>query len=505
MKRRQFVRYAGLGAAALALPPWLGCKERSTPGTGRPSNIIFIMADDMGYGDLGCYNSESRILTPNMDRLAAEGIQFTDAHAPAAVCSPTRYGLLTGRYCWRTWLKRKALIGYSPPLLEPDRSTVASLLHEQGYRTACIGKWHLGLEWTLKPGEEVDFYRPLDWPYDYIIEVGNKIDYNRPVRHGPIDHGFNYFFGTAGCSTTDPPYVFIENDRAVGIPSVMSTEEMDCDPGLMVPDWKQEEADTTFVEKAIEFIRDNRDRSHFVYLALSAPHAPHLPPDFVKGRSSTGPRGDMVAWVDWSVGQVLEAVDHYFLRDNTLVIVTSDNGPLPGEAGHKSAGYLRGFKAHIWEGGHRVPFIARWPGHIQPSTISEEPIELTDLLATCAALTGATLGEDDGPDSYDIMPALLGSELSKPIREALVHHSGSGVFAIRKGNWKLILETKTSGGWVEPSGKPPVAGAPGQLYNLEEDPYERNDLWNTYPGVVEELTALLKKYQEQGYSRPWGA
>jgi arylsulfatase A-like enzyme len=463
-------------------------------------NIIFIMADDMGYGDVTCYNPDSKIRTPNMDRLAADGIRFTDAHSPSAVCSPTRYGVLTGRYCWRTWLKRGALIGFNPPLIEPGRMTVAKLLKWHGYETACIGKWHVGFKWQVKAGEKVDFWRPLDWPMDYIIEVSKKIDYTKPIEEGPTTHGFDYFFGTSGCSTTDPPYVFIENDRAVGIPSVMLPEDVPGDPGLMVPGWKHEDADTTFVKKAINFIQRHKSKRSsdpfFLYLPLSAPHGPHLPPDFVKGRSSEEPRGDMVAWVDWSVGQITDALDRLGLSDNTLLIVTSDNGPLEGERGHKSAGDLRGLKASIWEGGHRVPFIARWPGKITPASTSDEVICLTDLMATCGAIVGTPLPADSAEDSYNILPALLGEKLDKPIRQATVHHSGGGVFAIRRGRWKAIFETLGSGR------DRPKPLSQGQLYDMKKDPYEKRNLWGRHYDIAQSLSDLLLRYIKRGHSRP---
>jgi len=498
--RRDFLKALSWGAATLALH---GCTETSKQLVSRSSdypNIVFIMADDLGFGDVTCYNPDSKIPTPNMDRLAQEGIRFTDAHSPAAVCSPTRYGVLTGRYCWRTWLKRGALIGYNPPLIEPGRMTVASMLKNRGYKTACIGKWHVGFHWQVKTGEEVDFRRPLDWPMEYIVEVSEKIDYTKPIAEGPTTHGFDYFFGTAGCSTTDPPYVFIENDRTVGIPSVMLPEDVPGDPGLMVPGWKHEDADTTFVAKSVEFITQHKakkaSRPFFLYLPLSAPHAPHVPPDFVKGRTKEGPRGDMVAWVDWSVGQIVDALDKMILTDNTLLIVTSDNGPLEGDRGHKSAHNLRGFKASIWEGGHRVPFIARWPTKIEPNTTSDEVICLTDLMATCAAIIDTPLPAGAAEDSYNILPALLGEKLDKPLRAATVHHSGGGVFAIRRRKYKAIFEN------IGSSEQTPDPLMSGQLYDMKNDPYEKRNLWAGHPNIVQSLSDLLLRYIKRGHSRP---
>jgi len=493
MKRRDFLGLVGYGIASLALTRNFAWAK----GSSKKPNIIFVMADDMGYGDVSCYNPESKIHTPNMDRLAAQGISFTDAHSPDAVCSPTRYGLVTGRYCWRTWLKKHALVGYSRPLLKHGQMTVASMLQEHGYKTACIGKWHMGLNWPIKPDAKVDLEGKSDLPMDELVAMGEKVDFTKPIKAAPTEFGFDYFFGTAGCSTTDPPYVFIENNRTLGIPNVPRPEKYSCDPGYMVPDWDPTTVDTQFVQKAVEFMERNRDNPLFLYLPLSSPHAPHLPPEFVKGKSGISPRADMVLWVDWSIGEIMYALDRLDLMDNTLLIVTSDNGPLKGRKGHKSAGNFRGYKASIWEGGHRVPFIARWPGKIKPSTKSDETICLTDLMATCAALIGEKLPSNAGQDSYNILPALLGQKYNKPIRQATVHHSGAGVFAIRQGEWKLIIGTKGSG-----YEEGPESDDIGQLYNLVDDPIEQNDLWDQRPDVVKQLRKLLEKYKKQGYSRP---
>ena len=488
MNRREFLKAVGLGATALAVPRALFGEQKKNP------NIIFIMADDMGYGDVGCYNAESKIPTPNIDKLATEGVWFTDAHTPSAVCTPTRYGVLTGRCCWRSRLKRGVFGGFDRPLIEKDRMTVASLLKEHGYGTACIGKWHLGLNWGTKEAQ------PADSEEDY---EQMDVDFSKPIKDGPRTLGFDYFFGTAACTTDDPPFCFIENEYTVGIPNIICPE----DPAdedrelLMVPGWRHEDADIEFTNKAIAFIKKHTESEvgnpFFVYLPLSVPHIPWLPPDCVKGKSGAGPRGDQVVLFDWSVGQIVKVLDKLGISDNTLLIITSDNGLREGVNGHKSAGDLRGLKGSIWEGGHRVPFIARWPGKIKAGTTSDEVICLTDLIATCAAIVGAELPNDAGQDSYNILPALLGEKLDKPIREAIVHHSGSGVFAIRQGEWKLILESKGAGY----HDGPPKAGSPGQLYNLADDPYEKDDLWAKHPEVVERLTKLLNKYKKQGHSR----
>lgn len=509
VNRREFLKSTALGLASLAVP---GCMNFAKLSAGDVSedrpNIIFLMADDMGYGDLGCYGAV-QIPTPNIDRLAGQGIRFTDAHAPSALCTPTRYGVLTGRYCWRTRLKKGVIYGHSKPLIEPNRMTVPSFLKQHGYSTACIGKWHLGFDWALKDKQKEH------------LEDGTNVDYSKPVRNGPLAFGFDYFFGIAA-SLDMPPYCFIENDRTVGIPGVEKHPYNTLQKkGLMTPGWKDEQVGPTFTRKAIEFIegcvKHDPGQPFFLYFAASAPHTPCTPPDFIKGRSTAGVRGDMVTEVDWTLGELLDTLDRLKLSSNTLVIVTSDNGALtaglPAWAkdppsmydlvhhGHRPNGPLRGQKADIWDGGHREPFIARWPGKIKPGSTSRELICLTDLMATCAAIVGAELPDDAGEDSYNILPALLGQKRGRPIREALVHHSGSGVFSIRRGRWKLILG-RGSGGFSTPQHiRPKPAEPQGQLYDLAKDPAETRNLWAQHPEIVQRLTNLLNKYKKDGRSR----
>ncbi len=339
-----------------------------------------------------------------------------------------------------------------------------------------------------------------------------NVDFTKPVQGGPVDLGFDEAYFTAACSTIDGPFAYIHNRYTVGIPdeSIFVDKDKHPDfrprPGWMAPGFVLENVDPTFTQKAIAFmensVKENPDQPFFVYLPLSSPHAPWLPPDFVKGKSQEGPRGDLVYLADCCLGEVLDALDRLKIADNTLIFMTSDNGPRHGTEGHSSSGLLRGYKSHIWEGGHRVPFIARWPGKIQPDSTSDEMICLTDLMATCAAILDAELPAEAGLDSFNILPALLGKKQDAPIKEALVSHSENGTFAIRQGNWKLILDNKTSGGWVEPAGERPQPGSPGQLYDLESDPYEKNDLWEERQDIVERLSRLLAKYQSEGRSAP---
>lgn len=497
--RRDFLKVVSLGTASLALCDHSGTSKLLAKGQDKKKpNIIFIMADDMGYGDLGCYNEDSKIPTPNMDALAAEGIRFTDAHSPSAVCTPTRYGVLTGRYCWRSRLKKGVLGGYSPALIESGRMTVASLLKQHSYATACIGKWHLGL------GSE------------------KKTDFGEPLVPGPNAVGFDYFYGISA-SLDMPPYCYVENDRPVDMPT-LTVEEGKANEdgwwraGAIAPGFKHVEVLPRLTEKAVECIDNHAAKSPntplFMYFPLPAPHCPIAPADFVKGRSKAGGYGDFVVEVDWTVGQVVRALGRNGLAENTLIIITSDNGS-PGRTkvkrdpysvielyGHYPNGNLRGIKADVWDGGHREPFIARWPGKIPPGVTTDEIVCLTDLMATCAAIVGAKLPDDVGEDSYNILPALLGRERAEPIREAIVHHSLSGVFCIRQGRWKLILGLG-SGGFSSPKTYDPKPGEPkGQLYNMHDDPAESTNLWSKHPEIVEHLTNLLEKYKRQGYSRP---
>jgi arylsulfatase A len=494
--RRQFVKAVGLGAICLAVP---GCAQPGRLPAGQDAakpNIIFIMADDMGYGDLGCYGA-TKIPTPNTDQLAKEGILFTDAHSPSAVCTPTRYGVLTGRYCWRTRLKRGVLNGYSPHLIDTERMTVSSLLKRHGYATACIGKWHLGLG------------------------SSSKTDFNKPLVPGPNSLGFDYFYGISA-SLDMPPYCYIENDHVVEAPTLKveagkAAEDGWWRAGAISPDFKHVEVLPRLTEKAVEYI-DRHTAGHpntpfFMYFALPAPHCPIAPADFVRGRSKAGGYGDYVVEVDWAVGQVAKALDRNGIGDSTLIIVTSDNGS-PARTkvkrepysiielyGHHPNGALRGIKADIWDGGHREPFVARWPRRIPPGSTSDQLICLTDLLATCAAIVGADLPDDAGEDSYNILPALMGVEPDKPIREAVVHHSASGMFSIRQGKWKLILG-RGSGGFSKPRSYKPNPGEPqGQLYDIEQDLAETNNLYDRHPETVRRLTNLLEKYRRQGHSR----
>ncbi|OGV61675.1 MAG: arylsulfatase [Lentisphaerae bacterium RIFOXYC12_FULL_60_16] len=465
--------------------------SRSTP----PPNIIYILADDMGYGDISCLNPSAAFQTPHLDRLAAGGLRFTDAHASSAVCTPSRYSILTGRYNWRSWLKRGVTIGYSKPVIEPGRMTVASLLKSQGYATGCIGKWHLGWTWP-KTGEAED-----------------AVDYTRPIPDGPTSHGFDTFYGISA-SLDMPPYVYIENDRPTAIPDRFtpgSTGKAYWREGSIAPDFKHETVLPHLTQKALEFIDQhaNGTTPFFLYFPLPAPHTPILPTPAFRGKSGTNEYGDFCLQVDDVVGQVMATLDRHGITDNTILIFTSDNGCSPAadfaelaRCGHNPSHIFRGHKADIYEGGHRVPLIVRWPARIKSGRKTDETVCLSDLLATCAEIVGSGLPDNAGEDSISNLPLWDGNPLNGALREATVHHSIDGSFSIRKGHWKLEM-CAGSGGWSSPRPGPECDGLPPiQLYDLRMDIGERKNLFREHPAIVESMKALLTLYVEQGRSTP---
>ena len=483
--RRQFLKAAGLAGASLFAA---GCGAQSSYAKKRP-NIVFIMADDMGYGDPGCYNPGSKIPTPHIDRLAEQGIKFTNAHSPGSLCVPARYGLLTGRYPFRS---EREIAGFSPTsLIEADRMTIGSVLQQNGYRTACIGKWHLGFE-NIK---------------DY--------NYDAPLKGGPVDRGFDEFFGMHA-SLDIPPYYYIKNDRAVQAPtdSIAANHTDGVTPiqgkfwraGKIAPNFKHDEVLPIFTEQSIEFLkRQKSDQPFFLYLALAAPHTPWLPSESFNDTSEAGLYGDFTVQVDHSVGQVLKSLDELGMTENTLVFFTSDNGPVWYEQDeikydHKSTHFLRGMKADAFEGGHRMPFIARWPGQIQAGKTTDEIICFTDMLATFAAVAGDTLPAGAGEDSYNILPVLLNEPYSKPLREATVIEDN----VIIQNDWKLILGSGYGG--ISTRYSPELQAKrrqeknKGKLFNLKKDPSESNDLYDEHPEVVKNLASLLERYKQQGKS-----
>ena len=477
-------------------------------------NLVFILCDDLGYGDVRCFNPNGKIPTPNMDRLAAQGMRFTDAHSSSAVCSPTRYSLLTGRYNWRSRLQSGVLGGLSPRLIEEGRLTVAQMLRDQGYHTAAIGKWHVGMDWVRVANKRVA---------ELNIENSNQVrnvDYSQPIQNGPNAVGFDYYFGISA-SLDMVPYTFIENDRVTKMPTTdkrfpmtLGVEGKQTRFGPAAPDFEAEDVLPTLTRRATEHIavraaEARNGRPFFLYVPLNAPHTPILPTKEWQGKSGISPYADFVMQTDASIGAILAALDTHGLASNTLVIVTSDNGCSPeanfpqlAEAGHNPSHFFRGTKADIFDGGHRVPFIARWPGHVKAGATSDALVCLLDYMATCAELLGAKLPSNAAEDSVSFLPVLLGQR-SQSLRDTLVHHSINGSFAIRQGNWKLEV-CPDSGGWSAP--KPGSAEAKNlpavQLFDLTTDIGETNNLHAAHPEIVARLTAQLEEQIANGRSTP---
>jgi len=481
----------------------VGCQGLHPPlsdrSNARHPNVILIMADDMGYGDVHALNPDSRIPTPNLDGLARGGMSFTDAHTPSSVCTPTRYGLLTGRYCWRSRLKRGVLNGYSSRLIEPGRQTIGHVMQAAGYHTAIVGKWHLGLGWKKRAGE---------------------LDFTQAVEDAPNALGFDSSY-IIPASLDFPPYVYLRDGRVTD-PEVV-TQPRQAFPAFLRQgprsrDLVMEEALDHLTERAAGYIRERASsrQPFFLYFPLTAPHKPALPHRRFRGQSGLGDYGDFVTQVDWTVGQVLAAARRAGVEEDTLVIYTSDNGSymhrydqadkpdhvddakIQGYRSerHRANGPLRGTKADVWEAGHRVPFLVRWPGHVAPGTRCSRTICLTDLLATCAELVGAGLRPDIGEDSVSFLPSLRGATPTG-VRPPVVHHSAAGMFAIRSGKWKLVAGNG-SGGRQRPKGKP--FAKPYRLFDLSSDLAEANNVIDQHPEVARRLEASLARLRKDGRS-----
>lgn len=472
-------------------------------------NIIVILADDLGYGSLSSYGA-TKISTPNMDRLARQGMRFTDAHSPSSVCTPTRYGLLTGRYAWRTWSGVGTVWSDDPLLIETSRLTVPKLLQTAGYRTAIVGKWHLGFGSPETPGWDTH-----DGP-----------DYNKDLKPGPLEVGFDYFFGIP--HTGNLPHVLIENHRVVGLKpddplKIVLDKRWQAEKhsylkrfdeyplhkftGGEAAKYKHEELGMILTDRAVKWLEQQDDKHpFFLYFSHRNPHHPLTPNAQFKGTSSIGPYGDFINELDWSVGQVLAALDRKGLSDNTMVILTSDNGGVVDMApsqiaevhGHRLNGPFLGQKSEAYEGGNRIPFIVRWPGVVKSDSTSHSLVALTDLLATTAELLDVPLPYDAGEDSFSFLPVLRGSLPTVPMRQDLIMDSVRGLFAVREGKWKLILG-RGGGGYYAP--RVPETGG-GQLFDLDNDIGETVNLYEKYPEIVDRLTWRLKEVQFSGRSHP---
>lgn len=492
----------------------LGCASPSGAPEARSQrpNIVLILADDLGYGDVHALNPSSTLPTPYLDALATEGLVFTDAHSPSAVCTPTRYGLLTGRYAWRTRLKSGVLGGYSAPLLEPERPTLATRLGEMGYRTAAIGKWHLGMQLPYLDEESAD---RSPWSGDPGVNFAGVI------VDGPLQHGFDEFFGVTG-SLDMPPYVFVRDDHFEGVPDL----EQAAQPfphfvrrGPRVDGFNSEDALDEVIGEARAFLARaaEGDTPFFLYLPLTAPHKPTQPHPRFRGSTALGEYGDFVRQVDWSIGQVLSALEANEQSQDTVVIVTSDNGSYMRQLSdasaqdhvdrpatqayhperHRANGPLRGTKADIWEAGHRVPLLVRWPGRVEPGTRCPQPVCLTDIYATLAEAFDWPRAEAEAEDSVSLLGLFEGGEESRGV--PIVHHSVAGMFAIRDGRWKLVCGNG-SGGREAPKGAP--FAEPFQLFDLEADLGETQDVATEHPEVVRRLFARLEELRSEGRSAP---
>lgn len=495
------------GSALLLLPSCTGQNKEVTSHDKSLPNIIYILADDMGYGDVRAYNPASKIPTPALDSLAAEGIAFTDAHTNSAVSTPTRYGILTGRYTFRSRLKKGVLVGHDSSLIEPGRETVATLLHKAGYHTACIGKWHLGLDWARR-----DTTKPLYTGNAWDIQDTGNIDYTAPVEGGPSDHGFDYSY-VLPASLDIAPYVYVENGK-VNSPVKKHTPNwrnpkargMWYRHGDVADNFDHADCLQHLTRQAIHYITTSTERKEpfFLYFPLTAPHTPWLPSAEFEGKSGAGVYGDFVCMVDDVVRQVRQALKDSGQLDNTIFIFTSDNGSNwyaedIEQTGHRANAHFSGQKSDIWEDGHRVPFIVSWPRQIKKAQKCDEVICTTDLMATCAEMTGQTLADNAGEDSYSFWKVLTGQPYTSPLREATIHHSIDGYFALRQGDW-VYLDAHGSGGWSlsEEQAKNRPAE---QLYNLKEDPAEQHNLIAEHPDKAEAMKQLIQKYLSLGRSR----
>lgn len=480
----------------------VSCDSENQKSISQLPNIVYILADDLGYGDVSAYNPDSKLATPNIDKLAGEGMRFTDAHSPSSVCTPTRYGIMTGRYCWRSKLPRGVLSGYGQSLIEQKETTVAELLKRNGYVTGVVGKWHLGLDWKLKEGHEDSLKSYGDLPILTNIN-SDWIDFNQAPANGPTTHGFDYSY-ILPASLDMEPYCYLENDVLESIPDQYTPgNDLDAESwatgafwraGRMSKDFDFYEVLPTFVQKAKGFIsrQSNKEQPFFLYLPLAAPHTPWVPKENYNGKSGAGQYGDFVQMVDTGIGEVLDALRKNGVHENTLVFFASDNGPFwkpefVEKFDHKAAHIYRGMKADIWDGGHRIPFIVRWPGNVAANSHSNQLTTLTNLISTIAGVVGDETKPGVGTDSYSILPVLLGGEADNSY--AVIHHSSKGMFSIRKSEWKYI-EGLGSGGFSNPALVSPEEGKPRwQLYNMKDDPGEQNNLFSEHP----EITKRLKK------------
>lgn len=475
-------------------------------GAEKLPNIVILYADDLGYGDLHCQNPHSKIPTPHLDQLAAEGLRFTDGHSSSGICSPSRYALLTGRHHWRDF--HGIVNAFGSSVFQPEQLTMPEMLRANGYRTACIGKWHLGWDWdAIRISADPKAIGPDDF------------DWTRPIPDGPLAHGFDYYFGDTVINF--PPYAWIENNRLVTPPDTMMDTKLwkpikegnwECRPGPMVTGWDPYQVLPTLAQKGEQYLKSQRAGSQpfFLYFAFPCPHAPIIPNDEYDGRSEAGPYGDFVVEMDEVVGRLLAALDDAGLAENTIVVFTADNGPehyayaRDTKYDHWSAEPFRGLKRDIYEGGHHVPFLIKWPGTVNAGSVSDSLVSQVDLMATFASIVGYELPDNAAHDSHDMLPLLRGE--SSTVRAHHVHNTNQGRYAIRSGNWLLIDDTtgyvsKVSPAWLTARGYPREDNAPVELYDLSADIGQRNNLAADRPELVEQMRAILKSIREEDRPR----
>lgn len=484
---------------------FLAAMSAATAAEDHP-NVVLVLADDMGYGDVSAYNPDSKIPTPHIDRLAREGMKFTDGHSSSGVCTPTRYSLLTGRYHWRTHLQKGVLGGFSRPLIDQDRLTLGGLFGQNGYHTACIGKWHLGMDWPLKDGEVANDDGNFSKPFDDV----SRVDYTAPIQNGPADVGFDHFYGISA-SLDMFPYVWI-HDR---LPTEVATETKAFHrPGPAGKDFEAIDVQPGIIDHTIEYIGQRAEpakqgKPFFAYVPLAAPHTPIVPTPEWQGKSGINPYADFLRQIDADMGRLLAALDKHELTDNTIVIFTTDNGCSPQakfdellKAGHNPSHIYRGHKADLYEGGHRVPFLVRWPSKVKAGSGSDQLVGQCDFMSTFAELLGTKLPAHAGEDSVSFLPALLGTD-DKTIRSSLISQSINGSFAVRDGQWKLAL-CPGSGGWSYPRpGRDNESElAEFQLYDLSTDPGEKTNLVEKHPERVTRMKAAMEKAIARGRTTP---
>jgi arylsulfatase A-like enzyme len=485
----------------------LGCTIAILAGVARAEerpNVVIIYADDMGFGDLGANNPDSKIPTPNLDKLASEGMRFTDGHSSSGICTPSRFAMLTGQHHWRRFHGIVGAMGGT--VFEPNDFTMAKMFKTKGYNTACVGKWHLGWDWASlrKPGVPAWSKKNAGKPDDY--------DWSKPIPDGPLAQGFDYYFGDG--TINFPPYCWVENDRVVEAPTVMmDTKTFKKIPegnwefrgGPMVEGWDPYRVLPTLTDKAVAWIeQQSKEKPFFLYFPLPSPHAPIIPNDEYRRKSDAGPYGDFVFESDSMAGRVLKALEKKGFSDNTIVVFTADNGPehyaydRQKIFGHWSSGPLRGLKRDIWEGGHRVPFVVRWPGKVAPGTVSDETISQVDLAATFAGVIGYDLEPTKAIDSYNLLPLLQGKKYKQPLRWATVQNTKANAFALRQGDW-VFIDAKTgrhtrTPEWFNTERGYAKDSTPGLLYNLKDDPAQHTNLFSSHPEKVTEMKALLERY-----------